>query len=245
MEDRRLQFLAQLPLFSAVSPVELNEIIPLVKQRVYRKGEVVYHDGDVPNGLFIVARGAVKTHLTSPTGKQFTVGIIRPGGLFGHFSIFVPNRGASAVALEETELLLLDREHVYAFVHRHSEAIDALLQLMALSRRSLIGRLYDQTMLDLPTRVAKALCRLSPDESAEPEGPIALAEYVTQAELAALVGSTRESVNQCLRLFARQGWIEIAKGRIVLLEPARLMERARVSAAWSGFGDLPAETVQR
>ena len=220
--------------------------MPFLKQRTYRKAEVIYHDGDVPNGLFIVVRGAVKTLITSPTGKQFTVGFILPGGLFGHFSVFVPHRGATAVALAETDLLLLDREQVYAFLHRHADAMDAMMQLMASSRRALIARLYDQTMLDLPTRLAKALCRLAAAGDGEEGSSLTLAEYVTQVELAALVGSTRESVNQCLRLFARQGWIEIVRGRIVILDQGKLEDRARGHSEWSPISDLPAaEPLQR
>ena len=222
-----------------MAPAALAEIVPFFKQRLYKKGEVIYHDGDLPNGLFIVLRGAVKTILTSPTGKQFTVGLVRAGGLFGHYSLFVPQRGATAVAMEEADLLLLDRDQVYGFLHRHTEAIDTYIELVSSSRRSLIERLYDQTMLDLPTRVAKALFRIVSEDPALSEDRCLLPEYVTQAELAALVGSTRESVNQCLRLFARQGWIEIARGRIVVLDPAKLRERSRGTSDWTSFGSLP------
>jgi len=158
---------------------------------------------------------------------------MRVGRLFGQYSLFGETRGASALALEEAELLFLERDVFLKFLEDHPEATVALLHLMSASRRNLTQRLYDVAMLDLPTRVAKALSEFPTDNPSSDDHIGCLAEYLTQGELAGLVGSTRESVNQCLRLFARQGWIKVEKGRIVILDPDKLRERSSAGAEWS------------
>src|ERR1700742_2707107 len=110
MDDRRLEFLSQLAIFACVPAHELTDIVAALQRRSYLRGEYVYHDTDAANGLFIVLRGAVKTFLSSPSGKQLTVAILGMGASFGQYSLFVGKRDANAVALEDAELLFLERD---------------------------------------------------------------------------------------------------------------------------------------
>ena len=220
------ELLSQINLFADLGPAELNEIAASLKRRSCRKGEVIYHQDDPAGSLFIIAKGAVKMQASSPTGRQITIGWLRAGRYFGTISLYSDAlRPENAIALEACDLLVLPREEYRAFVRRHPNAAEAILRVLSERWRYAIQRLCDMACLDVPGRIAKILLDFSRTfGEAQPDGSVVI-RHMTQPELAALVGATRESVHNSLHSFARQGWIEFQRGTIHILEPAGLRQR--------------------
>lgn len=213
-----VEILRGIRLFSAASPDELAELAGSLKRRSYKKGEVVYHQDDPPGSLFIIASGIVKMLLSSDSGKEITISWSRPGAYFGTASLFDDSvRPDSAVALEPSELLVLPRDELQAYLRRHPEATEIMLQVMAGRFRFMMQRLHDLTMLDVPARLAKVLLQdfaLAAESGYE----------IPQREIGALIGATRESVNKWLKVFEQRGWIECRHGSVTVLQPDRLRE---------------------
>jgi CRP/FNR family cyclic AMP-dependent transcriptional regulator len=206
--------LARLRLFSRLSPPELLELANSLKRRSFRKGEVVYHQDDPPGSLFIVNRGTVKMQVSSINGKQITVGWIGPDNFFGTISFFGgKTQPDNAIAVEDCELLVLNRDDFRAFLHRHPDSAEVLLESVVSRWSHALHRLSDFG-LDIPRRVAKVLLDFARVHGeAATDGSITI-RNLTQPELASLVGATRESVNKALHSYSQKGWIEVDRGSI-------------------------------
>ena len=218
-----LRLLADLPFFSAIRGDEMEEMVASIRKRSYRRGEVIHHVDDVAGDVFVILRGVVKHRLTASDGRQFTHSIQESGAPFGLLSVIDQQRRAGdAVALTDCEVLVIDRDVFWRYLQSHPEALGAMLDRHVNALRRQHGIEHDLAFLTVPMRLAKTLLTYSrrmPDSKSEhPTIP----SYLTQTELAFLVGSTRESVNQCLKAFVRQGWIGFERRSIRVLDAEAL-----------------------
>jgi CRP-like cAMP-binding protein len=117
-------------------------------------------------------------------------------------------RAGDAVALTDCEVLVIDRDIIAAFLARHPEANGALLQRYVASARRMETMLHDQAFLSVPMRLAKILVDYAVPEDDSLGSNLIIPAYLNQTELACLVGTSRESVNQSLKQFSYFGWIE-------------------------------------
>lgn len=223
IKPAEIEMLSRLSIFAGVKRDDLQDLVGSMKRRAYRKGEVIYHQEDPPGSLFVVSKGSVKMQLVSPAGKTLTIAWIDPGMFFGTISLYGENmRPENAIALEASELLILDRDKLRAFLRSHADATEVLLGIMATRWRTAFGRLHDVVFLDVPTRMAKVILDLSDRPGLAAPEDRDLIKNLSQPELAAFVGTSRESVNKWLQSFARQGWVEFDRGGVRVLNHAAL-----------------------
>ena len=213
--------LQTLPLFSGLEPEEIRELTASLRRRRFARNEVIFHREDPGNCLFAVLSGAVKIALTSPDGKEVILAINGPGDSFGELALFDGEpRSADAVALEPTELLAVPRDTFLQFLRNNPDATLRVLASMARQFRRLTDTVHDSVFLDVPGRLAGTLLQLmDPGDGATRE--------VTQGDLAALIGATRESVNKWLGAFERMGLIARERGKVRVIDPAGLRRRAQ------------------
>ena len=217
---RRVPFLAILP------EEELNGLADRMRPRQYRAGTIIFHRDDPGTTLHIITSGIVKLVLASPEGREVTVGILGPGDFFGELSLLVGGaRSASAVALEATESLTLDRGPFVAILERHPEVASGLLMVLGNRLRRTDQLVQDILFLDLPGRVAKQLLALADERGQATREGVRIDLRLSQTELASIVGTTRESVNRCLNAFADRGLLTIDRDAITIRNREGLEER--------------------
>jgi CRP/FNR family transcriptional regulator, cyclic AMP receptor protein len=150
-DGQRIQELKGLTLFKALSTRELRELDELLHERSYQKDEVIFDEGDVGLGLFVVAKGRVKA-TSSHTALQQLAPEFGPGDFFGELAIFEEaERTARAVATEPTEVLALFRTEFFSLLERdHRIGVKILLELsrtvVLRSRKLLSGRQHLPTL---------------------------------------------------------------------------------------------------
>lgn len=192
------------------------------------RGEVLFHEGDEGDRVYVVIDGKVKLGRSAPDGRENLLALLGPGQMFGELSLFDPGpRSATATAVTDVTLLALSHTDLLPWLTgRPSVSRGLLLQLASRLRRS-NDTLADLVFSDVPGRVSKALLELSLRfGQPAPEG-IRVAHDLTQEELAQLVGASRETVNKALADFASRGWIRLEQRSVVLLDVERLRRRAR------------------
>src|SRR5215469_13953917 len=198
--------LVRSPLFARLSPVELDKIGALFRRRRYRAAEPVFREGDPGTALYLVDTGEVKILLGGPDGKEVTLSLLGPAEFFGELALLDGEpRSADAIATVPTELLVLPREDFTRFLFEVPAV--AVNMLAALSRRfRRTDRLvHDAAFSDVRTRVIRVLVELADTRGKPATGGVAIGPRLTQADLATMVGVTRESVNKCLRGLAADG----------------------------------------
>jgi CRP/FNR family transcriptional regulator, cyclic AMP receptor protein len=218
------ELLVRSPLFAQLTSVELDRVAALLRRRRYRAGEPVFREGDPGTAFYVIDSGEVKILLGGSEGKEVVLSLLVPGEFFGELALLDGEpRSADAVATVPTELLLLPREDFLRFL-REVPAV-AVNMLAALSRRfRRTDRLvHDAAFSDVRTRVTRLLLELGETRGKPgPGGVVLIGPRLTQADLASMVGATRESINKCLRYYTARGWIRHESGRLVLLNVEEL-----------------------
>jgi CRP/FNR family cyclic AMP-dependent transcriptional regulator len=217
--------LAAVPLFAGLDAASLESVGRGMRSRRFRRGEVIFHLGDPGDALFVVISGAVKISLPSETGDEAILATLRPGDFFGELALLdgAP-RSATAGALEPTETLVLPRDRFRELIATEPLIRDALLAALARELRRLTLHVEELHFLDIAGRLAARLARLSDEQGRrQPDGSIRLDAPITQSDLAAMVGCTRQSVNKLLGLFVDDGLIRLERDAIVITDMERLV----------------------
>ncbi|HEY3078922.1 MAG TPA: Crp/Fnr family transcriptional regulator [Chloroflexota bacterium] len=214
-------------LFASLPVGELEELAACLRRRRYARGQVLFTEHDPGTTLFVVESGRVNMTLTSPEGKELVVNSLGPGESFGEMALLTGEpRSTDAVVAEPGYLLQLDREDFVRCLRARPELAMEVMANLARRLRQTTQQAYDVAFLDVPARLARRLLDLAASDG-EPAGAeaVRIARKLTQSELAALIGATRESVNKWLNHYERQGLISVDGRTITLLTPDTLRRR--------------------
>ena len=221
--------LAAVPFFSGLDADTLERVGRGMRTRRFRRGEVIFHLGDPGDALFIVMSGAIKIMLPSDTGDEAILATLRAGDVFGELALLdgAP-RSATATALEPTETLVLPRAQFRELLATEPAIRDALLASLAAELRRLTNHVEELHFLDITGRLASRLVRLAEESGTKlDDGTIRLGSPLTQGDLAAMIGCTRQSVNKLLGMFTDDGLIRLERDSIVILDLDGLARTAR------------------
>ena len=218
--------LAQTNLFRHFSPAALEALAPRLLERTYLKGQVLFHQGDPGNSLWILATGLVKVTVSSSKGDEMLLITMAPPETFGELSLIdgAP-RSATVEVVETAKVLILGRD-VWTTLMEDATFTGAVLHSVAEMVRRLTDQTSDFAFLDLHGRVAKLIVGFA-DERGRPfdEGVI-LDLHLTQTDIARMVGGSRQSVNQILRALEDRGYIELQRQSIYVKQLEALRRRA-------------------
>ncbi len=220
-----LELLAQVPLFAGLTPEEIRSLEALLRRRRYAPGEVIFHEGDAGTDLYIIENGEVKIVLGSAEGQEVVLGLLGHGDFFGELALLDGEpRSANAVAREACDLLLIRRHDFLQFLVDEPQVAVTLLAVLSGRLRQTDQIVHDAAFLDVRARLIKVLLNLAQTRGqAGPRG-IVITSRLTQADLANMVGATRESINKWLRFYERQGLVHHHRGRLTLMDLRRLRD---------------------
>ncbi len=204
-------------------------------RRVFQPGEIVFREGDLAETLHLLRHGHAAVRITTRWGDVATLNILGPGDTFGELALIQPQlrRSASIAALDEVETLVLHRS-VFEELRRTCPTVDRFLVLVLTERvRALSDQVRDAYYAPAAVRVLRqlqALCRIydgATDGSADTQ-PTETVVPVTQEVLASMAGTTRSTVNRALQDAAADGFVRLTRGKVVVVDPVGLGQRARV-----------------
>jgi CRP/FNR family cyclic AMP-dependent transcriptional regulator len=225
--ERASALLARTVLFENLDDEARMSLASIAINRSYKKGHLICHQGDLGGTLFIIVEGHVKVFVTSEDGDEMVLVTLGPSEVFGELSVIDGGpRSASAEALEPTKLLAIDRAPLLELLRDRPEATDSLLRSLGALLRRLTEQAADLVFLDLHGRVAKLLLALADHQKPSVDEEVQLDLHFTQTDLAAMVGGSRQSVNQILRTFERRGYLALEGRKIILKRPDQLRRRA-------------------
>jgi CRP/FNR family cyclic AMP-dependent transcriptional regulator len=230
-----LAALGEVPLFQALPGDDLDVMAQACRIRRFRRSEVIFHQGDPGDALHVILAGRVKISSPSETGVEAILTTLRPGEFFGALALIdgAP-RSATATAVEASETLILPRERFRQLVNERVEVRDRVFSELARELRRLTNHVEELHFLDITGRLAAQLARMAEDQlgggadpDASPSAEIRLEGSITQGELAAMVGSTRQSVNKLLGYFTDDRLIRMERDAIIVVDLPGLQRAAR------------------
>jgi CRP-like cAMP-binding protein len=213
--DRRA-LLARLPLFSSLAPAELDAVVAATSAKVFAPRDVIVKEGEPAEMAFAVVYGRLKVVTGAGSGHEAIVAVLRKGEVFGELAILDGGvRSATVVAIAPTLLLAIDRRKLHALLMKDATVSYKLLLVLARRLRQLTG---SREMLDVPARLAKQLIQLADDDGERVEGGVRLRTELSQRDLGAMIGTTRESVNKNLAAFAKRGVVRSDGRQLVVVD---------------------------
>ncbi len=216
------------PLFAGVDDESAETLMASMARTRMERGDVLFHEGDRGDRLYVIAEGKIKLGRSSVDGRENLLAILGPGEMFGELSLFDPGpRTATATAIAETQILGLGHEQLREFLAGRPGVAATLLAALARRLRRTNESLADLVFTDVPGRVAKALLDLAARFGRQTEDGVMVSHDLTQEELAQLVGASRETVNKALADFATRGWLKLEARAVLLTDVERLKRRAR------------------
>jgi CRP/FNR family transcriptional regulator len=217
--------LARVPYFASLPAVELSRLASRCAVRAVGAGEAIFEQGEPCHGLLVVAEGLVEVRQISLRGREQVFHTEGPGAALGEAPLFDGGGYiASAVAVVPARVLSLPRAEVIALCQRRPEVALAILETLARRVRHFADIVGDLAFRPVSERLARYLVA-SVAGPIEPGTCIELA--LTQAQLAARIGTVRELVARALSELEKSGVIARERARVTILAPARLAALAR------------------
>ena len=217
------RLLARTEVFSDLEPRELEAVAQVAVPRSWDRGEVIFREGDEGDTCYLLRSGAVVLTREHQDGRMVALAELRAGSLFGELAMFRgETRSATAEAIESTEAVALLAPDMSRLIRDNPDIATELLATLAERVSRTTERLMQQSFQTVAGRVASALLAQSVARQAEgaPERDVEIRS--TQAEIAGLAGTSRESASRFLATLERAGLVTLGRGKVTVHEPGRL-----------------------
>ena len=215
--------LGRVPVFEALRPEDLVRVADVAVPRSFRGGEVVFREGDDSDTCYVVRSGHARAVREHGDGRQITLATFGPGDFFGELAMFDDERRSATVeAMDALDVLGIPGVDMRALLSRHPEIAVKLVISLGRRLRAANERLARQSFQTVQSRVAAVLTQLVDQARSEGAGERDVLVTATQAELAQLAGSSRESASRFLAVLERAGVISQGRGRLTVHDPAAL-----------------------
>ncbi len=220
-----VELLGRVPVFSALEPHDLERIAQMAVPRSFQPGEAVFREGDSSDTCYVVREGHARAVRSHGDGRTITLATFGPGDFFGELAMFEDERRSATVeAIEPTSVIGVLGPDMRRLMDERPQIAARLAIALGRRLRETNERLSRQSFQTVQSRVAVVLSELVAQEiAAGSEGANVLVR-ATQADLAQLAGSSRESASRFLAVLERAGVISQGRGRLVVHDPKALQQ---------------------
>jgi CRP/FNR family transcriptional regulator len=218
-----IALLARVPTFEALGPQELAHVAEVAVPRRFEPGRVIFREGDESDTCYVVRNGHARAIREHADGRTIALSTFGPGSIFGELAMFESERrsatvetldGMEAVAILGADMRRLMREHV--------EIALGVVTSLGRRLRAANERIASQSFQTVQSRVATVLTQLVDEAQAEGAAERDVLVVATQADVAKLAGSSRESASRFLAVLERAGVIEQGRGKLTVHDPSAL-----------------------
>ncbi|OCL26455.1 cAMP-binding protein [Orenia metallireducens] len=213
------------PYFSELDTDKLVEISKLIITKSYKKGEIIFFEGDLGESLYLVKSGKVKLIKMVESGEEQIINIVKAGDIFAEVVLFDDgNYPATAITMEATEVGIINGKDIEKLMYRIPEIALKILKVMSKRLRRAQQRIRNLGLKDTTSRTASALVYLAQEHGIGDETKVEINLSLTQQELASLIGTSRETVSRTLNRFKDDGLVSVSRQKIIIRDLAGLKE---------------------
>lgn len=214
-------------LFSCLDDKAVESLEASAVCNVYRKGQIIFHEGNKPLGLYILRQGKVKIFKRGLGGNIQIVRLAGIGDFIGYRALLGEQvYSASAEALEDSSVCFLEKANFYRYLREEKKLGMGFLQLLSHELRDAENTVLDLAQKSVRERLAEGLLALKSKYGTRPDGTLAV--IFSREELASLIGTAKETLIRGLSDFKSEGLIATEGKAIRLKDLDKLMDTARV-----------------
>lgn len=210
------QSLKLFPIFSELTPEELELVGGVAVERKFRKNNLIIFEDDVGNNLFVIKKGRVKISHISDDGSEAILAILGPRDFFGELAVIDGlGRSASVTSIDDVELVMLRRTDFMEILEKIPKIAIALLKELAGRIRKSDSHIRSLSLLDAKGRVASTLIRLAEDIGRIKNGKITIEELPLQRDLASIAGTSRETISRVIKKFEEEEHCRVERNTLI------------------------------
>jgi CRP-like cAMP-binding protein len=215
--SQQLQNMESLAAATGSGAAELKALIAERKIRPLKKKQVLYYNGDQPQGIYLVLSGSIKTLKLAEDGRELMTGLYKPEDYLGVTALLLEEPfNETAEATEDSSVCLLPREAVLTLLNRYPVIGTQFIRLLSHNIREKEDQLLELAYHSVRKRMAQVLVRLNMQLNGT------LQFKVSREELASMAGIATETVSRTLTDFKDEGLIEKKGSQVTILDLNRL-----------------------
>lgn len=220
-----VDLLGRVPVFAALERDDLERIAQVSVPRTFESGQAVFREGDSSDTCYVVREGHARAIRSHGDGRTITLATFGPGDIFGELALFEDERRSATVeAVGQMSVIGVLGPDMRRLMTEHSDIAMKLAIALGRRLRETNERLSRQSFQTVQSRVAVVLGELVDQAIAEGRAPRDVLVTATQADLAQLAGSSRESASRFLAVLERAGVITQGRGRLTVHDPEALKQ---------------------
>lgn len=201
-------------LFGKLTLQHIDRLSACIVTRTVKRGTNIYAKGDPGTSLCAIGTGRVRISVPTAEGKDAVLSVLGKGAILGEIALLDGHpRTADATAVTDCELFVIERRDFLPLMREEPEIALRLIEILCSKLRRTTQQAEEVMFLDLPSRLAKALMRLEADPACTSEHRIS----ITQKDLGAIIGMSRESTNKQLRIWEDKKWVRLERNAVVIL----------------------------
>jgi CRP-like cAMP-binding protein len=221
--DEVVELLGRVPVFSTLEQADLERIAEVAVPRDFQPGQAVFREGDASDTCYVVRDGHARAIRTHADGRTITLATFGPGDIFGELAMFGDERRSATIeAIDALAVVGILGPDMRRLMREHPDIAVKLSISLGRRLRAANERLARQSFQTVQSRVAVVLAQLVEQARSEGAGDGDVLVRTTQADLAKLAGSSRESASRFLAVLERAGVISQGRGRLTVHDPAAL-----------------------
>jgi CRP-like cAMP-binding protein len=215
---------------SSLKALSKNELIKLAEcksSHTIKKGNPIFEEGDIVNGIYCITTGACKLSKLSPNGKDQIVKLVKAGELLGQRSMISDEpANLSAVALEDMEVCFIPRSEVINMFDKNNQFSMNVMKTICSDLKETSEHLISISQKTVKERLAETLVYLQVTFGINEDGSLRI--QLSREELAGMIGTATESCIRLLSDFNKNGWIGLIGKKIVIKDLAKLKRIADI-----------------
>ena len=214
---KKIELLQSVALFWDLSEEELGYISEKMIARHYESGKFIFLEDSEGEQCFFVVQGSVKVTRLSKDGREVILAMLNEGEFFGEMALLDgESRSANVIALEETEVLTLNREDFLVVLHDYPQIAIQLLKEMADRLRKSDRQIASLSLSDAEKRIALCIIRFADEQGVIKRGQVSIPKMPIQQDIANMEGTSRETVSLAINLLEKEHFIK-RQGRELLI----------------------------
>ena len=214
---KKIELLQSVALFWDLSEEELGYISEKMIARHYESGKFIFLEDSEGEQCFFVVQGSVKVTRLSKDGREVILAMLNEGEFFGEMALLDgESRSANVIALEQTEVLTLNREDFLIVLHDYPQIAIQLLKEMAHRLRKSDRHIASLSLSDAEKRIALCVIRFADEQGIIKRGQVSIPKVPIQQDIANMAGTSRETVSRAINLLEKENFIK-RKGRELLI----------------------------
>lgn len=212
--------------FSSLKALNKDELLRMAECKTsytIKKGEPIFEEGEVINGIYCVKEGVSKLSKLSENGKDQIVKLVKPGELLGQRSMISDEpANLSAVALEDMEVCFIPKSEVMQFFNQNNQFSMNVMRTICDDLKGADDHMVNMAQKTVKQRLAETLIYL--EETFGKNEDDTLKIYLSREELAGMIGTANESCIRLLSDFKKHGYIELIGKKIKILNKTKLKQ---------------------